>query len=124
LKDGWSEGRLEHTVLSISITNNLQLVPPPDLPCLSRAKNNAKSSNLETFCRRTSRSFLCADYYGVGRSDGEFSNGNLSRWKEDSIQLMNSVMPGRKFVLVGAGVVSEGGGSEATTNGGKRCWFR
>jgi pimeloyl-ACP methyl ester carboxylesterase len=88
------------------------LPPPPhthtssfaDLPCLSRAKNNAKASNLETFCRRTNRSFLCADYYGVGRSDGSWGEGNLSRWKEDSIRLMEQVMPGRKFVLVGAGV--------------------
>ncbi len=47
---------------------------------------------------------MCADYYGVGRSDGKFSDGNLSRWTGDSVKLMESVLPGQKFVVVGAGV--------------------
>lgn len=42
------------------------------LPCLNRPKNEAKSTNLQAWCRRRDISFLCADYFGVGRSSGAF----------------------------------------------------
>ena len=66
------------------------------LPCLSRAKNNAKASNLEMFCKRTGRNFVCADYYGVGRSEGSMETACLSRWCEDTEKLMMETRPGQK----------------------------
>jgi len=74
------------------------------LPCLSRAKNNAKASNLEMFCKRSNRNFLCADYYGVGRSEGSMETACLTRWMTDAEKLMAKAIPGMKYVLVGAGV--------------------
>ena len=50
------------------------------LPCLSRAKNNAKASNLEMFAKRTNRHFVCADYFAVGRSKGRMEDACLTRW--------------------------------------------
>ena len=61
--------------------------------------------------RSSSRSFVSADYLGCGRSKGTFIDGNLSRWVDDTIVLLDSlrdVSPTfsskQKFVLVGGGV--------------------
>ena len=60
--------------------------------------------------RSSSRSFVSADYLGCGRSKGTFIDGNLSRWVDDTIVLLDSlrdVSPTfsskQKFVLVGGG---------------------
>jgi len=45
------------------------------LPGLIRQKNEAKSINLQALCKKLGITFLCADYVGVGRSSGAFSDG-------------------------------------------------
>jgi pimeloyl-ACP methyl ester carboxylesterase len=61
-------------------------------------------------CKREDFSFLGADYYGVGRSSGKFSDGSISRWTEDTIKLIEKVTRGGKgkggkgAVLVGHGM--------------------
>jgi len=74
------------------------------LPCLNKAKNNAKSSNLESWCRQNGHTFICADYFGVARSSGDFVDGTVGRWTEDTIRVIENLASGRKVVLVGAGV--------------------
>lgn len=81
------------------------------LPCLSKTKNNAKASNLEMWCKRTARSFVSADYLGVGRSGGVFEDGGVGRWASDTIFLLDELRrqsptldSDNKFVLVGGGV--------------------
>lgn len=80
------------------------------LPSLTRPKNEAKASNLQAWCRRNDHSFLCADYFGVGRSSGSFTDGSVGRWASDSIVLIESALkppngkPQEKVVLVGHGV--------------------
>jgi pimeloyl-ACP methyl ester carboxylesterase len=80
------------------------------LPSLTRPKNEAKSSNLQAWCRKNDHSFLCADYYGVGRSSGKFTDGSVGRWAQDTITLIQEVLkpssgkPQDKVVLVGHGV--------------------
>ena len=73
------------------------------LPCLNRPKNEAKASNLVAWCRRADYSFICADYYGVGRSSGTFEDGTVGRWAKDTIVLIESVVK-KKVILVGHGV--------------------
>ena len=73
------------------------------LPCLNRPKNEDKASNLVAWCRRSDYSFICADYYGVGRSSGTFEDGTVGRWARDTITLIESVIK-KKVVLVGHGV--------------------
>jgi len=74
------------------------------LPCLHKAKNNAKASNLESWCRQTDHTFICADYMGTGGSSGDFIDGTVGRWTDDAIRMIENVSPSRKVVLVGAGV--------------------
>jgi pimeloyl-ACP methyl ester carboxylesterase len=76
------------------------------LPSLNRPKNEAKSTNLQTWCRRNDLTFLCADYFGLGRSSGTFAEGSVGRWASDTITLIEQVLSNsnEKTVLVGHGV--------------------
>jgi len=60
--------------------------------------------NLENMCRSRGYSYLTADYYGVGRSAGDFKDGTPSKWTSDTIRLIEDLAPSGKVVLVGAGV--------------------
>lgn len=56
--------------------------------------------------------FLGADYFGVGRSSGQFSEGTIGRWTNDTIYLIDTVLnkrktsggPKEKLILVGHGM--------------------
>ena len=75
------------------------------LPGLIRQKNEAKATNLQAFCRRNDLTYLCADYLGVGRSSGEFSDGSVGQWASDTITIMDTILKSSgKVVLVGHGV--------------------
>lgn len=76
------------------------------LPSLNSPKNEAKSNNLQAWCRRNDLTFLCGDYFGLGRSSGKFEDGTVGRWATDTIALMEEVFTGNleKTVLVGHGV--------------------
>lgn len=73
------------------------------LPYLLTPKNQGIAASLEAFCRKENLTYLCADYFGVSRSGGTTEDGCLSRWIDDSIELLDSVTKG-KTVLVGAAV--------------------
>ncbi|KAJ1455680.1 Alpha/Beta hydrolase protein [Pelagophyceae sp. CCMP2097] len=65
------------------------------------------SSSLRTWCRRNEYSFLCADYHGIGRSRGDISQATISLWLDDTLTLLEAVVPPtqhRRVVIVGAGV--------------------
>jgi len=40
------------------------------LPALNQTRHGAKSNAIKTWCRRQGRSFLVADYFATGKSDG------------------------------------------------------
>lgn len=74
------------------------------LPRLFGEKNSPKATSLEVWSRRQGYNFVCADYYGMGRSSGEFDNANVSRWTADTIMLLEKIIKSKKVILVGAGV--------------------
>jgi esterase/lipase len=75
------------------------------LPGLIRQKNEAKATNLQAFCRRNDLTYLCADYLGVGRSSGDFSDGSVGQWASDTITIIENILADAgKVVLVGHGV--------------------
>jgi len=78
------------------------------LPGLIRQKNEAKAANLQSWCRKNDLTFFCADYLGVGRSSGKFSDGSVGRWAADTILLLDKVLGKAegKVILVGHGVGS------------------
>lgn len=76
------------------------------LPGLVREKNEAKSINLQALCKKSDLTFLSADYFGVGRSSGKFSEGTLTRWTENTIELIDKSIDKSlgKVILVGHAV--------------------
>ena len=74
------------------------------LPRLFGEKNSPKATSLEVWSKRQGYNFICADYYGMGRSSGEFDNANVSRWTSDAIILLEKIVKTKKTILVGAGV--------------------
>ena len=75
------------------------------LPGLLSPKSEGKSINLRAFCRKQGYTFMSADYYGTGKSAGNFVDGTVSRWTADTIFLIeNLLLRQGQVVLVGHGV--------------------
>ena len=58
-------------------------------------------------CRRQGRSYLVADYFATGKSDGEYRDATISRWSKDAAKLIDMISDKKgveKITLVGAGV--------------------
>ena len=92
----------------ISVAQATERSGPPIvyLPGLIRPKSEAKSLNLQAFCRKAGFTFLCADYYGNGRSSGSPTDGTVGRFVRDTITLIDKLLGTSqgKVVLVGHGV--------------------
>lgn len=77
------------------------------LPALNRTRHGEKATYLKTWCRRSGRSFLVADYFGVGQSSGDYKDATVSRWVKDTSALIDWLakeQDHKEVVLVGAGV--------------------
>jgi len=76
------------------------------LPALNQTRHGTKSTAIKTWCRRTGRSFLVADYFGMGQSSGEYRDACVSRWAADTAGLIDWLAAEHAHagvVLVGAG---------------------
>ncbi|HEV2302365.1 MAG TPA: alpha/beta hydrolase [Stellaceae bacterium] len=60
-----------------------------------------KALFLEDYCRRRRRAFVRFDYFGHGRSSGEFEAGTIGRWTEDALAVLDELTQGPQ-VLVGS----------------------
>jgi pimeloyl-ACP methyl ester carboxylesterase len=60
-----------------------------------------KATALESFCRARGQAFLRFDYFGHGRSSGDFSEATVGRWKDDALCVLDNLTAGPQ-VLVGS----------------------
>jgi pimeloyl-ACP methyl ester carboxylesterase len=63
--------------------------------------SGTKASALDAWAARENRSFLRFDYFGHGRSSGDFRDGTISRWREDSLAVLDELTNGPQ-ILVGS----------------------
>ena len=76
------------------------------LPGLIHSKEDGKSFKLQSWCKRLDFTFLCSDYFGVGRSSGTFTDGSVGRWTKDAISLIEKkLLSQNKVILVGHGII-------------------
>ena len=60
-----------------------------------------KAQALADWAAAQGRSYLRFDYFGHGESEGDFSGGTISRWREDALAMIDKLTDG-PLVLVGS----------------------
>ena len=60
-----------------------------------------KALFLEDYCRSRGHAYVRFDYFGHGKSSGEFAAGTIGRWREDAICVIDSLTEGPQ-ILVGS----------------------
>ncbi|MDE1151835.1 MAG: alpha/beta hydrolase [Micavibrio sp.] len=60
-----------------------------------------KATHLEEQCKRRNQSFVRFDYTGHGSSSGDFKEGNISHWLQDSQNVLDELTTGPQ-ILVGS----------------------
>ena len=77
---------------------------PPGIVFLGGFRSDmtgTKALFLEDYCRRRGRAYVRFDYFGHGKSSGDFAAGTIGRWREDAIAVIDSLTQGPQ-VLVGS----------------------
>jgi hypothetical protein len=58
-----------------------------------------KAEALAVWAQRRGRAYLRFDYFGHGRSSGDFREGTISRWRDDSLEVLDKLCPGPQILL-------------------------
>lgn len=60
-----------------------------------------KAMALDAYCAAAGRAFLRFDYTGHGQSSGRFTDGTISRWRDDALAVIDQLTEGPQ-ILVGS----------------------
>ncbi|NVK19568.1 MAG: alpha/beta hydrolase [Methylocystaceae bacterium] len=63
--------------------------------------DGGKALALEEFCKKRGNSFLRFDCQGHGKSDGDFKDGTIERWSNDTVEVLDKLTEGPQ-ILVGS----------------------
>lgn len=58
-----------------------------------------KAVALHEWAQKSGRSYVRFDYYGHGVSDGEFADGNISRWRDDALAVIDELTDGPQILI-------------------------
>ena len=61
-----------------------------------------KPKALLNFAKKNKISFLAVEYSGHGKSSGEFTKGNISKWSDETSKLIRKNTKGSNLILVGS----------------------
>ena len=61
-----------------------------------------KPKNFLNFAKKNKLSFLALEYSGHGKSSGKFTNGNISKWSQESKLLISKIVKKNKIILIGS----------------------
>ena len=65
-----------------------------------------KPKILQKYCKKKKIGFLALEYSGHGKSSGKFTNGNISKWTEETKILIKRFVKKNIFILVGSSMGS------------------
>ena len=65
-----------------------------------------KPKVFSTFAKKNKLGFLAVEYSGHGKSSGEFTNGNISKWTNETKILIKKVVKKNNFILIGSSMGS------------------
>ncbi len=63
--------------------------------------SGTKAAALDAWAKKGTHSYLRFDYFGHGRSSGDFRAGTISRWLEDTLAVIDGLTTGSQ-ILVGS----------------------
>ena len=69
------------------------------LPGYMSDMDGGKATALFDWAREQGRACLLLDYSGCGKSDGEFADGTLSKWREEVLALIDARIEGQVVVI-------------------------
>ena len=61
-----------------------------------------KPKTLHTFARQNKLGFLALEYSGHGKSSGKFTEGNISKWSQQTNYLIKKIVKKNKIIFVGS----------------------
>ncbi|MEM7616919.1 MAG: alpha/beta hydrolase [Pseudomonadota bacterium] len=64
--------------------------------------NGTKALYLQEFCNKHKLNYLKFDYFGHGQSSGDFIDGTISIWQQNSVDIINNIVKDKKIILVGS----------------------
>ena len=65
-----------------------------------------KPKSFKKYAVRKKLGFLTLDYSGHGKSSGEFTKGNISRWSNDTKVLIRRFVKKNNFIVIGSSMGS------------------
>ena len=65
-----------------------------------------KPKTFLSFCKKNKIGFLAVEYSGHGKSSGEFTKGNISKWTDDTRLVIKKLVKKNDFILVGSSMGS------------------
>ena len=65
-----------------------------------------KPKAFKKFAYKNKISFFALEYSGHGRSSGEFTKGNLSKWTKETKLLIKNIVKKNNFILIGSSMGS------------------
>ncbi len=69
--------------------------------------NGKKPISIQRFCKNQKISYLRFEYSGHGKSSGKFIEGNISKWTDDSKQLIKAkIKRDKKLIFIGSSMGS------------------
>ncbi|WP_421784931.1 alpha/beta hydrolase [Hyphobacterium sp.] len=61
--------------------------------------DGTKALVLENWARESGRGFLRFDYFGHGRSSGDFEDGTIGRWRDDALAVIDELTDGPQILI-------------------------
>ncbi len=61
-----------------------------------------KPKKIFNFAKKNKFGFLALEYSGHGKSSGKFTNGNISKWSNETALLIKKIVKKNKIILVGS----------------------
>ncbi|WP_421789307.1 alpha/beta hydrolase [Hyphobacterium sp.] len=61
--------------------------------------DGTKAIALDEWARKSGRGFLRFDYFGHGKSSGDFEDGTIGRWREDALAVIDELTTGPQILI-------------------------
>ena len=72
------------------------------LPGFASDIDGDKPKKFLNFSIKNKLGFLALEYFGHGRSSGEFTKGNITKWSNDAKTAINKIVKKNDFILIGS----------------------